>query len=67
MMSWVVLLLALFGACVSVRPYQREKLAKPKMQLSGDPQGNQMTQHVYESREGAAGGTGAGGGGCGCN
>jgi len=58
---------ALVGGCATVKPWQRERLAKPKMQLSSDAQATELEQHVYESREGAAGGTGGAGGGCGCN
>ena len=51
--------------CAGPKAYQRGMLAKPKMQL--DPEANRIEQHVYEYREGSAGGYGAGGGGCGCN
>ena len=58
----------LIGAgCAPVKPWQRELLAKPKMQLDPDPEATLLEQHVYEYREGSAGGYGAGGGGCGCN
>lgn len=64
-------LLLMFGAlvagCAPVKPWQRERLARPKMQLSTDAQAAELEQHVYESREGSAGGTGGAGGGCGCN
>lgn len=66
-MTWMFVIFALAAGCAGVKPYQRERLAKPKMQLSDDPQATEMTEHVYESREGAAGGTASGGGGCGCN
>lgn len=55
------------AGCVQVKPYQRGRLAKPKMQLQRDAQANEMEQHIYESREGSAGGYGGTGGGCGCN
>lgn len=55
------------SACSSVRPWQRERLAKPKMQLASDPLASELEQHVYEYREGSAGGYGASGAGCGCN
>ncbi|MCE9575601.1 MAG: DUF4266 domain-containing protein [Deltaproteobacteria bacterium] len=58
---------ALVAGCAHVKPWQRERLAKAKMQLSGDAQATELEQHVYESREGSAGGTGGAGGGCGCN
>jgi len=64
------LLLALLSAsagCAEVKPWQRELLAQPKMQLDPDPNATLLEQHVYEYREGSTGGYGAGGGGCGCN
>jgi len=60
-----VIALVLASACV--KPWQRERLAMPKMQLGRDAQANEIEQHVYESREGSAGGAGGTGGGCGCN
>jgi len=50
-----------------VKPYEREDLADPIMAWDRDPVSSSYIQHVYESREGARGGTGATGGGCGCN
>jgi hypothetical protein len=50
-----------------VKPYERENLADPIMAWDRDPVSSSYIQHVYESREGARGGTGATGGGCGCN
>jgi len=50
-----------------VKPYERGKLAQPKMALDPDPDHTLIEQHVYEYREGATGGYGGGGGGCGCN
>lgn len=63
----VIILIEALSGCVRVRPYQREHLARPNMQLARDPQASEIEQHVYETREGAAGGTAAAGGGCGCN
>ena len=50
-----------------VKPYERENLADPIMAWNRDPVSLSYMQHVYESREGARGGSGATGGGCGCN
>lgn len=78
-MSWITITKGLFGlvtilaisgtttGCTTTRAYQRSKLAKPKMQLEPDPDAAIFEQHVYEYREGSAGGYGGGGGGCGCN
>jgi type IV pilus biogenesis protein CpaD/CtpE len=69
-----VLLLAatlLLSGCASlepwVKPYEREHLADPIMSLSPNPVSATYLDHVYESREGSKGATGAVGGGCGCN
>jgi hypothetical protein len=50
-----------------VKPYEREHLADPIMSFSPNPVSSSYLDHVYESREGAKGATGAVGGGCGCN
>jgi hypothetical protein len=55
------------ASCGGAAAYERGKLAKPKMQLESDPNAAVLEQHVYEYREGSAGGYGGGGGGCGCN
>jgi len=59
-------LLALTG-CATVQPWERGKLAKPKMALEPDPLGSSLETHVYNYREGSTGGFGSVGGGCGCN
>lgn len=69
-MTRALLLLFAIAACLGCAgtpAYQRAKLAQPKMQLDPDPDATLLEQHVYEYREGAAGGYGGGGGGCGCN
>ena len=64
----VVLVTALFisAGCVKVQPWQRGNLAKQHMLFDTDPTEGKFLQHMYDSREGAAGGYGVGGGGCGC-
>jgi len=59
-------LLATTG-CQQVKPWQRGTLADPIMRADRDPIGNMFDEHIYFSREAAAGGRGVGGGGCGCN
>ena len=54
-------------ACQTVRPWEREHLAKPQMTFQEDKDEATLEQHTYEYREGAIGGLGGGGGGCGCN
>ena len=51
----------------TVRPWQKELLAKRIMLLRGDPDESRLDLHMIESREGSAGGFGTAGGGCGCN
>jgi Domain of unknown function (DUF4266) len=65
-----VLALSALGGCTLqpwVKPYEREHLADPIMSFTRNPASNAYMQHVFETREGARGGTGAVGGGCGCN
>jgi len=50
-----------------IKPYERERLADPVMQMDPDPVSSSYLDHVYEVREGARGATGGAGGGCGCN
>ena len=64
-------LLGCLTACSSfepwVKPYEREHLADPIMALDRNPVSSVYLDHVFESREGSRGATGAVGGGCGCN
>jgi hypothetical protein len=52
---------------VRVQPWQRGTLADYTMRPDRDPLASAMSEHVYSSREAAAGGQGVGGSGCGCN
>lgn len=63
----IALALALLAGCAPVQPWEKGKLAKPEMTFGGDKLEARYADHIYTSREGAAGGTGVGGGGCGCN
>jgi hypothetical protein len=64
-------LIALISACAPiepwVKPYEREHLADRIMALDRNPISSAYLDHVFETREGARGATGAVGGGCGCN
>ncbi len=64
-----LLLLGLLGApaCATVKPYEREDLARPSMDLADEAGEARFQAHVFDSREGATGGRGSTGGGCGCN
>jgi len=74
----LLLFLALISVCgalsgcatrsaVRVKPWERGLLADPTMDPNRDPLATEMIEHVYFSREAAAGGRGVGGAGCGCN
>jgi hypothetical protein len=63
-------LLALLPGCAMqpwVKPYERERLADPVMQLSRGALADKHREHIHNVREGARGATGVQGGGCGCN
>lgn len=65
----LLLLLGLQTGCSlePLKPWERDLLAKPTMQLNPDPVDNYLDEHIYFSKEAASGGAGIGGGGCGCN
>ncbi len=50
-----------------VKPYERERLADPIMQLQRQALAAKHNEHIHEVREGARGANGVQGGGCGCN
>jgi hypothetical protein len=62
-------LLVLPGCANLASPQAWEKgdLARPAMRMDGDPLEGRFSQHIFASKEAAAGGAGVGGGGCGCN
>ena len=71
-MKRTLLLLACLGSllstgCAVVQPWQRGTLADYTMRPDRDPLADTFSEHVYFTREAAAGGRGVGGGGCGCN
>ena len=66
----------LLGGCSSfsvptvepwVKPYERERLADPIMQLQRQSLVAKHNEHIREVREGSRGANGVQGGGCGCN
>ena len=65
--SVLVALLGLAAGCANVKPYQRGTLADYTMRADRDHPADSLHEHVYFTREAAAGGRGVGGGGCGCN
>ena len=65
-----LLLASLLGGCAVepwVKPYERERLADPIMNLQRSTLLGQHREHVYDVREAARGATGVQGSGCGCN
>jgi hypothetical protein len=54
-------------ACAEVQPWERGRLAQPRMSLDADILLSEIDAHTYSSKEGASGGIGPAGGGCGCN
>lgn len=68
LISSLVLISFLTGcSSLGVKPWQRDLLAKPSMQLNSAPLDNAIDDHIYFSKEASSGGRGFGGGGCGCN
>lgn len=56
----------LLGGCANVKPYEREKLADPIMNLDDGLGKQTLEQKLFSTREaGTGGGTGVAGG-CGC-
>jgi hypothetical protein len=53
--------------CARVKPWDRDLLADPRMDLDGAGVDRGLDDHVYFSKEASTGGRGFGGGGCGCN
>ena len=65
----VVALILCSGAagCATVKPWDRDLLAKPEMQFVTCAQLHAIDEHVYFSKEASLGGSRLAGGGCGCN
>jgi hypothetical protein len=55
------------SACAVVAPYERERLARPDMELGRNADVAAGEDHAINYREGSSGATGTSGGGCGCN
>jgi len=63
----VLLLCCGLTACSTVRPWEREALARTDMAWEPDPLDATLDAHIRFSKEGSLIGGSAGGGGCGCN
>lgn len=62
----LVLATGLSGACATVQPWQRGRLADACMTFESNAALSAYASHWQESREGSSGGAGVQGGGCGC-
>lgn len=63
----LILLASALGGCATVAPYEREYLTTPVMDGEMEEGEGRFRGHVFDSREGATGGSESTGGGCGCN
>jgi hypothetical protein len=55
------------AGCATVKPWDRDLLAKREMQFVPCPPLHAVDEHVYFSKEASTGGSSLSGGGCGCN
>lgn len=58
---------SILTGCKTVQPWERGTMADYTMRPDRDPLSVTFGEHIYFTREAAAGGRGVGGGGCGCN
>ena len=63
----LLLAAATLAGCTTIKPWEREVLAREDMQLDANALDTALDDHIYFSKEGTSGGRGFGGGGCGCN
>ncbi|WP_053982185.1 DUF4266 domain-containing protein [Marinagarivorans algicola] len=63
----ILCLLCISSGCTSVRFNEREQLSRSDMQFDAPALSSDLTNQIYQAREGASGVfSGGGGGGCGC-
>ena len=62
-----LLALCMSGCAATVKPWDRDLLAKPAMRLAPHSMLGAIDQHIYFSKEASTGGSSVAGGGCGCN
>jgi hypothetical protein len=57
------------ASCTAIgpRPWEKDLMARPEMQLAPYPLQTAADEHIYFSKEASSGGRGFAGGGCGCN
>lgn len=63
----LVAVASMLTGCKTVQPWERGTMADYTMRPDRDPLSVSFGEHIYFTREAAAGGRGVGGGGCGCN
>jgi len=65
----ILLAACLCAGCSGIgpRPWDKDLMARPEMQLNPYPLRAAAEDHVYFSKEASSGGRGFAGGGCGCN
>ncbi len=65
----ILLAVMLCSGCspIGPRPWEKDLMARPEMQLNPYPLRAATDDHVYFSKEASSGGRGFAGGGCGCN
>ncbi len=62
-----IVILLFFTSCAGLKPYERQFVNDPEMQM-GDDTGKNFNNYVYSIREGATpAGSSEASGGCGCN
>ncbi|MGF1757076.1 DUF4266 domain-containing protein [Photobacterium sagamiensis] len=52
---------------LGVKPWERDQLADPRMELQANEIDKSFDDHIYFSKEASSGGRGSAAGGCGCN
>jgi hypothetical protein len=63
----LLVLTSFVSGCAVVRPWERQVLAKPVMQIDPDPTSVRLRESLLSYREGSTGALGSKGGGCGCD
>ena len=67
----LIAILAVGSLCgcseIGAKPWERDLMAKPEMQVNPYPLQSAALDHVYYSKEASSGGRGFAGGGCGCS
>lgn len=63
----VLFIMAGCSSMDTVKPWDKDLLAKQSMQPLPDYFENFYDEHIYFSKEASSGGQSVGGGGCGCN